>query len=63
MSPMKASYFNGEKPKPPKSRLSGGRLFSPATNFMQPEVMSPEKHVPSPVKFRPVSTDDVSTEF
>jgi len=62
MSPMKASYFNGEKPKPPKSRLSGGRLFSPATNFMQPEVMSPEKHVPSPVKFRPVSTDDDEEE-
>jgi len=62
MSPMKASYFNGEKPKPPKSRLSGGRLFSPAANYMQPEVMSPVKHVPSPVKFRPVSTDDDEDE-
>lgn len=57
MSPMKASYFNGERPKPPKSRRSGGKLFSPAANYMQPETMSPVKNVPSPVKFS-VSTDD-----
>jgi hypothetical protein len=57
MSPIKASYFNGERPKPPKSRRSGGKLFSPAANYMQPETMSPVKSVPSPVKFS-VSTDD-----
>ena len=57
MSPMKQSYFNGERPKPPKSRLSGGKLFSPANDYMQPEEMSPVKHVPSPVKFS-ISTDD-----
>ena len=61
MSPMKASYFNGEKPKPPKSRRSGGKLFSPAANYMLPDTMSPEKCVPSPVKFHTMSTDDVST--
>jgi N-acetyltransferase len=61
MSPMKASYFNGEKPKPPKSRRSGGKLFSPAANFMQPDSMSPQKYVPSPVKFT-VSTDDDEPE-
>eukprot|EP00088_Acartia_fossae_P065328 TRINITY_DN8055_c0_g2_i1.p1 TRINITY_DN8055_c0_g2~~TRINITY_DN8055_c0_g2_i1.p1 ORF type:complete len:769 (-),score=169.71 TRINITY_DN8055_c0_g2_i1:433-2739(-) len=57
MSPMKQSYFNGERPKPPKSRLSGGKLFSPANDYMQPEEMSPVKYVPSPVKFS-ISTDD-----
>jgi len=62
MSPMKASYFNGEKPKPPKSRRSGGKLFSPAANYMLPDTMSPEKCVPSPVKFTTMSTDDDEPE-
>jgi len=58
MSPLKESYFQKTKPSP---RLSG-KLFSPTSNFLQPDVASPQKHLPSPVKFSVSSTDDDEEE-
>lgn len=57
MSPLKQSYFEGSKPK----ARANSKLFSPQANFLLPEVSSPQKYIPSPVKFS-VSTDDDDTE-
>jgi len=59
MSPLKQSYFHGSAPR---SR-SSGKLFSPGADFLVPDSASPTKHIPSPVKFCSVSTneDDVSS--
>lgn len=57
MSPLKQSYFEGSKPK----TRPNSKLFSPQANFLLPEVVSPQKYIPSPVKFS-VSTDDDETE-
>lgn len=54
MSPLKQCYFEGSKPK---SRANG-KLFSPSADFLTPERSSPQKFLPSPVKFT-VSADDV----
>ena len=54
MSPLKQSYFEGAKRK----ARGSSKLFSPQAVFLEPEQASPQKHVPSPVKFS-VSTDDV----
>jgi len=62
-SPLKESYLNGTKGRSANNRRSSGKLFSPQTDFMQPDTnaISPQKHIPSPVKFS-VSTDDDEME-
>lgn len=55
MSPLKQSYFQGAKPK----ARTNGKLFSPGADFLSPDLSSPQKNIPSPVKFS-VSVEDVS---
>lgn len=46
LSPLKANYFT------PKGRNKGkgGKLFSPNSDYLQPDLISPSKSLPSPVK-------------
>ena len=46
LSPLKANYFT------PKGRSTGkgGKLFSPNSDYLQPDLVSPSKSLPSPVK-------------
>jgi len=48
-SPLKADYFSSSVKERGKGK--GGKLFSPSGNYLTPDKISPEKRIPSPVKF------------
>jgi len=48
-SPLKADYFSSSVKERGKGK--GGKLFSPSGNYLSPDRFSPDKGIPSPVKF------------